>query len=320
MPGRLNESTRTLISSVETNGSAELPVNRRWSSPIREHSPDNISIRSLFDSTDPLGLVSLFSQYSVTDGNEEQVSLETPGIIEMVETVDPSLFHNESTVEGPSETDSSGLYTSLASSLNLLRRREMRLREMRARVDGMAERLSLMREVRSMANWVSPVRVLSSSSPASFSTVSSPGNMTWPSGISRNILRGTWLPSDAFLDANGDTWTNNRISELDDSSDIHYTTYRNLRAGSEYFSPSILSSYRIIDGVLFNLDGEEVGHVAALDAELRSCKELYDEMIMHNLFPCDRNDDGSLYFYSTIAHNKSNQRRRKHSVDLCAGR
>ncbi|KAG5440634.1 hypothetical protein PCK2_000344 [Pneumocystis canis] len=315
MPGRLNELSQTLISSVETNGSLDSSLNRRWSSPIRRHSPDNSSFRLTSDLVDPLGLVSLFSQYSVTDEDQGQALSEAP---EAIETVDPSLFHNGETVEGLPETDSSSFYTSLASSLNFLRRREMRLREMRARVDGMAERLSLIREVRSMAGWASPVRVLSSSSPASFSATS-PETMTWPSGMSRNALRGVWFSSDAFLDANGDAWMNNRISELDDSSDIHSTTYQNVRTNFEYLSSSILSSYRIIDGVVFNLDGEQVGRVAVSDAELRSCKELYDEMTMRNLFSRDCNDDGSLYFYSTIAHNKSNQRR-KHSVDLCVGR
>ncbi|KAG5518294.1 hypothetical protein PMAC_003090 [Pneumocystis sp. 'macacae'] len=320
MPGRLNELSRDFVSVLETGGGRDVSLNRRWSNPVLQRPPDRTLLQqpSVSDLVDSFGLVSLFSQYSETETDEAQTSLE---VHEAMETVDPSLFHNGLNVTGSSEGESSGLYTSLASSLNLLRRREMRLREMRARVDGMAERLALIREIRSIARRVSPVRTVSSSSLASSSTFPMEA-MTWPSSAVRSALRGTLLVSDVFTDANGDTWPDDKVlSELDDLSDT-----RNAALDGEFsisfrpLHPSILSSYRIIDGVLFNLDGEQVGRLTTSNTDLRSCKELYDEMTMYNLFPCDHDDDSSLYFYSTIAHNESKQRRRKYSVDLCVGR
>ncbi|KAG4305881.1 hypothetical protein PORY_000791 [Pneumocystis oryctolagi] len=319
MPGRLNESSRNLVSMLEIGGAGDISLNRRWSSPIRRRSPDRSSLRSssASDLMDPLGLVALFSQYPSTTESETQEPLEAA---DTAEAVDPLLFRNGSATLGSSDTESTGLYTSLASSLNLLRRREMRLREMRARVDGMAERLALMREIRSIARRTSPARASSSS--ASSSTAAPSESMTWPSNAVRNALRGTWLASGAFIDANGDNWLDDKTSpdqdEFPDSQ--HNTSHRIFANGIGPLSPSMLSSYRIIDGVLFNLDGEQVGHVSALNSDLRSCKELYDEMAMHNLFSRNRNEDGSLYLYSTIAHNETNQKRRKHSVDLCAER
>lgn len=279
MPGRLNESSRGSVSALETGSGGDAPVNRRWNNPVWRRSSDRTSLRqsSVLDLADSFGLVSLFSQYPATESDEPQTSSE---VFEVMETVDPSLFRNVSNITGTSEGESTGLYTSLASSLNLLRRREMRLREMRARVDGMAERLALMREIRSTARRVSPIRMASSSSHASSSTTLPTEPMTWPSSAVRNALRETLFASDAFTDANGNAWPDDKmLSELDDSLNTrHAVLDGEFSDTSTSLYPSILSSYRIIDGVLFNLDGEQVGRLSALNTELRSCKELYDEI------------------------------------------
>ncbi|KTW27045.1 hypothetical protein T552_02537 [Pneumocystis carinii B80] len=314
MPGRLNESSQMLTSTIETGGSNIVALNRRGSSPTEWRFPD----RPLSSSSmqDPLGLVSLFSRYSPGEINETEM---------LSEVIEPEVMEHGSSIDVPIETAAAGSYTSLSSSLNLLRRRELRLREMRARVDGMAERLALMREARSVTRRSSPVRFLSS--PSSLVSLSSPpvvlsASATWPAGFVRRALRGELLASDAFLDANGDIWMDDRVppEPNDPSGTRHVTSNQDSFNDSEYPPPFVLSSYRVVDGVLFNLDGEQVGTAANPSSELRSCKELYDEMAMHSLFLHDRDNDGSLYLYSTIAHNESRQKRRKHSVDFCAGR
>ncbi|EMR09584.1 hypothetical protein PNEG_02169 [Pneumocystis murina B123] len=315
MPGRLNESSRMLTSTIETGASSIVASNRRRSSPTGWRPLDRPLSSSSFQ--DPLGLVSLFSRYSSGEVNETEMPSEV---------IEPETVEHGLSIEAPIETEAAaGSYTSLSSSLNLLRRRELRLREMRARVDGMAERLALMREARSVIRRSSPVRFFSS--PSSLVSLSSSpvvlsSSATWPAGLVRRALRGELLASDAFLDANGDIWMDDRVpSESNDPSDTqHVTSNQDLFNDSEYPPPFVLSSYRIVDGVLFNLDGEQVGTTANLGSELRSCKELYDEMAMHSLFLRDCDNDGSLYLYSTIAHNESRQKRRKYSVDFCAGR
>ncbi|QSL66353.1 hypothetical protein MERGE_000731 [Pneumocystis wakefieldiae] len=314
MPGRLNESSQMLTSTIETGASSVVRSNRRRSSPTGWRSPDRpLSSSSL---QDPLGLVSLFSRYSSEEVNEAEMPSEV---------IEPQVSEHGLSMEAPVGTAAAGSYTSLSSSLNLLRRRELRLREMRERVDGMAERLALMREAQSVIRRSSPVRFFSS--PSSLVSLSSSpvvlsSSVTWPVGFVRRALRGELLASDAFLDANGDIWIDDRVPpESNDSSDTrHVTSNQDSFNDSEYPPPFALSSYRIVDGVLFNLDGEQVGTTANLGSELRSCKELYDEMAMHSLFLRDCDNYGSLYLYSTIAHNESRQKRRKHSVDFCAGR
>lgn len=311
MPGRLSESSLALTSIIETGGLMRISSNRRRNSSSQRRSLDRMSPSSNLQ--DSLGLVSLFSRYPTLDMGDVEVSPET---------VESRIIEQETPDTTSSELAPAGLSMSLASSLNLLRRRELRLREMRARVDGMAERLALMRESRSIVRRSLPARSASSSSITSFPVSLSPLTATWPIGVVRRALRGTWLAQDAFLDANGDSWADDKpISDSDEPPDIQQPVSQiDLSSGFEYAAPFMMSSYRIVDGVLFNLDGEQVAPASISNAELRSCKELYDEMAMHNMFLRDYNNDGSLYLYSTIAHNENSQKRRKYSVDLCAGR